>query len=191
MSVTSKQRAEALDSYIRQNSDAFMITRRPVIAWDLDSTVRSTAHRRYLVPEIHAGRAEWADYAMLCADDTPIEGSVALMREMRGYSHIAVSGASDCSRELTAKWTRKHFVPLRGILMRPEGDHAPNGTWKVAALLALQRAGADIRLFFEDWVESARQVREETGIAVVGINPFDPVEASAFPPEQHVEPRPL
>ena len=147
----------------------------PLYCWDLDSTVCSTLHRRHMVPAIAAGESTWDEYAMRCADDVPVAGSVALMRELKG-SHVAISGRSGLAEELTWQWMRKHDVPLNGLLLRAYGDHTPNGAYKIRVLRALREAGADIRLYFEDWAEVAWQVSEETGIPVVGINPFDPAE---------------
>lgn len=152
----------------------------PVYGWDLDSTVCSTVHRRHMVEAIRrdaelAGEDAWDRYAMACADDTPIVGSVALMRQLPG-THVAISGRSGCAAELTRAWIKQHDVPLDAVLLRLQGDHTPNGVYKVRVLKALQQAGAYVPLFFEDWGEVAAQVYAETGIPVVGINPFDPVE---------------
>lgn len=180
--VSSRLLDEQLDEMARQELSPLLL--RPVAAWDLDSTVRSTMHRRYLVPEVKAGRATWADYSMLCGDDVPILGSVALMRELAGFSHVGISGSSALARDITAKWCGQHEVPLGGLMMRPEGwdeEVEGNGWWKVRCLRALRRAGADVRLFFEDWREAAECVAAETGIPVVGINPFDAEPEAAHP----------
>jgi hypothetical protein len=171
---------EELDEIVRRETrhTGSLANGRPVMLWDLDSTVCRTVHRRHLVPLIREGKATWDQYAMMCADDEPIEGSVALMRLLAtgpgAYRHIAVSGRGSSAAELTWGWTARHGVPLAAIILRPSGDHTPNGTWKVGVIRALQRAGADIRLCFEDWAAAAAVIRAETGIPVVGINPFDP-----------------
>jgi hypothetical protein len=155
---------------------------RRVVGWDLDSTLASTVKRRYLVPLIKAGGQDaptWCDYSMLAGGDEPISGSVALMREMHslGYANIAVSGRSLLAWDITWKWVRRYQVPLDAIVLRPAEDFSPNGAWKVRVLRALQLHDADIRLFFEDWGEAATEIFQETGIPVVGINPFDPEES--------------
>lgn len=156
----------------------------PVAAWDLDSTVRDTSHRRHIAHAIRAktGEYTWDDYAMRCGLDTPIEGTVVLMRELKkaGYSHIAISGSSECAGPLTRSWCRNNDVPLDVVMLRKDGDHTPNGLWKVRVIRALQAQGADVRLFFEDWGTVAEQVRQETGVPVVGINPFDSEELASL-----------
>lgn len=147
---------------------------KPVWLWDLDSTVRDTQHRRWIIPEIKAGNADWCDYSMMCANDSPIEGSIALMREATNVSHIGVTGSNECARRLTTIWLGKHNVPLAAVIMRPDGYALANAKWKVMVIRALWRANADIRLFFEDWDEVAAYITQETKIPVVGINPFYP-----------------
>lgn len=148
----------------------------PVYGWDLDSTICSTVHRRHMVDAIRDGKATWDEYAMQCADDTPIAGSVALMRELGLGTHIAISGRSGRALDLTHAWLARHDVPLDAVMLRQDGDHTPNGAYKVRVIRALQSGGADIRLFFEDWKEAAEHIAAETGLPVVGINPFDPEE---------------
>lgn len=151
-----------------------LILDKPLACWDLDSTLARTLHRRYLVPFIKEGEATWHDYSMLCKDDEPIEGSVALMRELTGHSHLAISGRSSRALSMTWTWVRYHKVPLNGIVLRP--DDTENGAFKVRIVNALKALGADIRLFFEDYDVAAAEIREQTGVPVVGINPFDPPE---------------
>ena len=145
-----------------------------VVCWDLDSSVRSTVHRRHMLPKIRAGQANWDDYSMLAADDTPIAGSVALMKLMEdAYWNIAVSGASGAALDLTRAWAEKHDVPLDDYILRPAGDTTENGIFKVGVVRKLQAAGLVVVLFVEDWEPAARRIAEETGVPVLGINPFD------------------
>jgi hypothetical protein len=145
-----------------------------VICWDLDSTLRSTMHRRHLIPEIRAGRATWDDYSLLAGDDEPIEGAVALLRVLENQAwNIAVSGCADSALDITRGWAHLHDVLLDDYLLRPAGDRTPNGEWKVAAVRRLQAAGLKVRLFVEDWGPAAKYIREHAGVPVLGVNPFD------------------
>lgn len=145
-----------------------------VVCFDLDSTLRSTMHRRHLIPEIRAGRATWDDYSLLAGDDKPIEGAVALLRLLENLTwNIAVSGTADSALGLTRDWAARHAVPLDDYLLRPAGDRTPNGEWKVSCVRRLQDAGLTVRLFIEDWGPAAAYIREQTGIPVLGVNPFD------------------
>jgi hypothetical protein len=152
---------------------------RPVYAWDLDSTVASTVHRRHVAQAIMAGESDpsaWDDYAMMCAKDAPIAGSVALMREMPHGFHVAISGRSALAEDLTWEWFFEHDVPFRAALLRIHGDYSPNAEYKIRVLRELEAQGADVRLFFEDWQEAAIEIAEGSGVPVFGVNPFDPRE---------------
>lgn len=145
-----------------------------VACWDLDSTVRSTMQRRHLLPKIRAGQATWDDYSLLAADDVPIPGSVALMRMLENvYWNFAVSGTSAAALDLTRQWAKRHDVPLHDYLLRPAGDTTENGVFKVGVIRQLQDAGLKVVLFLEDWEPAARYITEQTGVPVLGINPFD------------------
>jgi hypothetical protein len=174
----STAQARLLDRFIQEGPLPLILLANPaVMVWDLDSTVADTLHRQHLVPAIRAGgegAPTWDDYSVLSMGDTPVEGSVALMRELSGFTHVAASGRSDKALVMTREWAARNGLPLADVILRPEGDHTPNGKWKVAVIAALRRAGADVRLFFEDWDESAAYIREHAGVPVVGINPFYP-----------------
>lgn len=147
-----------------------------VVGWDLDSSVGSTMHRRHLIPEIRAGRKTWHDYSVLCLDDEPIEGAVALMRLMTQMNprvgHVAISGRSVRALSLTQQWAERHRVPFSRYMLRP--DDEDNGKWKVRCIRQLEDEGHTVRLFVEDWAPAARYIREQTGVPVLGVNPFDP-----------------
>lgn len=149
------------------------VTGEEVACWDLDSSVRSTMHRRWMVPEIRAGRATWDQYSMLAADDEPIEGAVTVMRMFAdlGVHNIAVSGTAVSALDITVDWAKRHDVPLEDYLLRPADE--PNGEWKVSCVRRLQAAGLVVRLFAEDWGPAAAYIREHTGVPVLGLNPFD------------------
>ena len=149
----------------------------PTVCWDLDSTLRSSVQRRYLLPEVRAGRKTWDDYSMLAAKDTPIAGSVAMLRMLSieaDIFNVAVTGASEATRGLTEAWCDEYDVPLDDFMMRPAGDETENGVWKVSCIRKLQAAGMDVQLFVEDWEPIARYIAQETEIPVLGVNPFDP-----------------
>lgn len=147
-----------------------------IVGWDLDSSVASTMHRRHLIPKIRAGEATWHDYSELCPDDEPIEGSVALMRLMfqldPRVQHVAISGRSVRALGLTQNWADAHGIPFDRYMLRPDDEE--NGSWKVRCIRQLQAEGHTVRLFVEDWAPAAKHIREQTGVPVLGVNPFDP-----------------
>ena len=177
-------KARVRDNVISVLSDAGHIPKgswRPVYAWDLDSTVCSTVHRRHVAQAIIAAGEEdneaWDRYAMMCSKDEPVPGSVALLGELlhSGFN-VAISGRSALAEELTWEWFFEHDVGFGAALLRAEGDYTPNAEYKIRVLRELQAQGAEVRLFFEDWQEAGIEIAKATGIPVVGINPFDPRE---------------
>lgn len=171
---------ERLDVSLRGQSRHVSPIKPRAVAWDLDSTVCRTMHRRHLIPAIRAGEATWDDYSMLAADDEPIQGVVRLMR-LLAYNHlnIAISGRSDGALDLTRDWAKRHQVPLDRYELRPAGDRTDNGVFKVQRLRKLTDDGIVVVLFVEDWGPVATYVHAETGIPVLGVNPFDPEPAGA------------
>lgn len=148
------------------------------VLWDLDSTLANTAHRQPMVSLIRAhakGGPTWEDYSMASVDDTPVEGTVALVRlldqmDPDGVLHqYGVSGRSECARDVTLDWFKRHGVPLDGLYLRPDGDHTPNGKYKVGVINQLRDSGTDVVLFVEDWRETAEYIREKTSVPVLVV----------------------
>lgn len=146
------------------------------VGWDLDSTLCSTMHRRWLIPEIKAGRATWDQYSDLCTEDEPIPGAVALSRILyrAGLLQYAISGRSGRARDKTLGWLMRHDVPMDHVILRPDGDTTENGLWKVREINELRDAkGVEFCLFLEDWAPAAKFIAQKTGIPVLGVNPLD------------------
>jgi hypothetical protein len=152
---------------------------RQAVGWDLDSTLCRTVHRRHLIPAIRAGQATWDDYSDLSGDDEPIAGAVALARMLwrTGHPQYAISGRSARVRDRTLSWMMRHDVPMDHVILRPEGDCTDNKLFKVQQLRELQAQGVEFCLFIEDWAPVAEFITEQTGISVLGVNPFDPDSA--------------
>lgn len=152
------------------------------VAFDLDSTIANTLHRQWMVKEIQTkpkfpGQKTWDDYSMACADDTPIEGTVAMMRLISSFPIFIITGRSAAARDLTRAWLRMHQVPFDGLLMRPAGDRTPNGRYKVEVLRRLQREGYDVKLFVEDFPDAAEYITEHTGVPCLLVNANYPADA--------------
>ncbi len=145
---------------------------RSAVCFDLDSTLASTVHRRFLVPDIKAGRATWHDYSMFCAKDAPVAGTVALARMLYPSRLICiVSGRSTRAEDLTREWLSRNDVPFDRVILR--SDDIDNKLFKVNSVRQLQAEGLSVELFVEDWNEVAAYITEQTGIPVLGVNPFD------------------
>jgi len=152
-----------------------------VILWDKDSTLADTLHRGYMVARIATGELTWTDYSMAAADDGIIEGPVRLLRLLRnaGWRNIIVSGANTEAELPIRKWATRHSVHFDGLVLRATGNHQGNGPYKVAVIAELRAMGLEPVLYVEDWAEVATQIREETGVPVLVVNPCYPPEATA------------
>jgi len=148
------------------------------VLWDLDSTLANTAHRQPMIPAIRAKTGPtWEDYSMACVDDTPVDGTVALVRLLSGLGQesgnplyqYGVSGRSEAARQLTLDWFAEHGVPLDGVYLRPAGDRTPNGRYKVGVIRQLRDSGVDVVLFVEDWKETADYIHGKTGVPVLVV----------------------
>jgi hypothetical protein len=144
----------------------------PIALWDLDSSLADTQHRHWIIPEIKAKAKTWDDYSMLCVDDTPILGPIAVMRALDSHFHFALSGRAECARRHTYQWAITHEIPLDELILRPTGSRVNVGVWKVSKIRYLQRMGFDISFMAEDNPDIGRRIHEETGVPVLGLNPF-------------------
>jgi len=152
---------------------------RICVVWDLDSTLARTSQRHWMLDRIRAGDADWDDYAMECVGDDPAEGPVQLMRLMPQYRHVIISGRSARAVDLTVSWLSSHQVPADELRLAPPGGCPPGGAFKVSEIRAIQAEGREVLLVVEDFAEAAALIRQETGIPVLGITQFYPVQVPA------------
>jgi hypothetical protein len=149
-----------------------------IVAWDLDSTIASTVHRRHLIPEVQTDSPAWHAYSKACAEDEPIEGTIALMRLLRLFvrQHI-VTGRSELARPDTRDWLSRHDVPCDLLVMRAVADdRVPGEELKIRYIRRVRAAGNEVVLFVDDWEPAAVAIRRATGVPVLVVNPCDPPE---------------
>jgi hypothetical protein len=102
----------------------------PLIVFDLDGTLANLDHRLW---HIEQTPKDWESFYADCAADTPIEPIAELARQLDTclcYDLLVLSGRSEAVRTLTEDWMRKHRIPWRYLVMRPEGNHEPDHTLK-------------------------------------------------------------
>jgi len=165
----SYAKRDVISSWVRRSL-------RKVVCFDLDSTLAGTMHRQHMVPEIKAGRATWDDYAAACRNDMPVEGSVTVARMLHPHHlvHI-VSGRSESAYRETESWLRLHAVPYDSLLLRPAAFPVEDSDrFKVQYVQALRSNGFQPELFLDDWKPTAEYIARETGLPVLGVNPFYP-----------------
>jgi hypothetical protein len=149
-----------------------------IVAFDFDSTIASTVRRRPLIPADKDDGPGWQAYSQACADDEPIEGTVALMRVLRSFLSLhIVTGRSELARSASVAWLRRFDVPYDRLFMRSvSDDRLPNAYLKIKYIRQMARSGNEVVLFVEDWEPCAREIRTATGVPVLMVNPCDPLE---------------
>jgi hypothetical protein len=148
------------------------------VVYDLDSTVALTQHRWHMSPH-RDPESDWDKYSAACVDDEPNIGVLARM-EIDWYNfqvHI-VTGRSASARTLTVDWLDRHSACYDYLHMRPSGNETAPAMVRVNYIRSLQGRGIRVRLCYEDYDEAARIIYAETGVPVVGINPFYPAEVA-------------
>lgn len=149
---------------------------KTVVVFDKDSCLADTRHRWHLVPK--DGPADWEAYSLACGDDTPLPGTVTLARLLYPAHLVHVcSGSNDSSREVTLRWMDLHRIPYDEVYQRPAGDRRPNWQLKAEYVRRLQSLGLEVVLFVEDHPEVGPRIEAETGVPVLGVNPFYPEDA--------------
>lgn len=147
---------------------------KTAVVWDKDSTLANTSQRLHIIPLIKEGKATWDDYSMACETDEPIPGSVRLLKLLHPYHRqIVISGASEASRSLVNDWFWRNGIPVDGLELRlPDEITVENAELKVRKVRKLQAAGIDVVLAVEDYQPAAELIYKETGVPVLGLNPF-------------------
>lgn len=147
-------------------------SRDSVVCVDLDSTLADTRHRRHLCPTVNPD-ATWDDYVGVCGDDTPIAGTVRLVRMLceAGYGIHIVTNRPAHVMHHTITWLRRHGIPLDELRMRTDDTHIDDGDiLKLHYLADLRSRGYKIMLYIEDRPATAAAM-EAQGVPVVCVNP--------------------
>jgi hypothetical protein len=147
------------------------------VIYDLDSTLCHTLHRWHLSPMKDPAKT-WADYAAACVNDTPLPGTLARMRLDWKHHQVHICSGRDASAlQATEEWLAAHDACYDFLRLRGEGDRRPNEVLKVDYVQEVRRAGVDVVLFYEDWGLAAHAIWKQTGVPVLGVNPFYPSES--------------
>lgn len=132
------------------------------VIWDLDGTLSDDRARAHYV-EVEAGkRRDWKSYFDAIEEDPPIAASIALLQALRkdGHRIIYLTGRPEYTRDRTVRWLMANGLDDYDLLlMRPEGERRPAGTFKVEVIAGL-RDRYEIVCAFEDRIDVADALRE-------------------------------
>lgn len=145
-----------------------------VIVFDLDGTLRDSAHRQHLVPKENLDRTEsWAEFNLACGGDAPIRDNIALMDTLSYHFHIVVlTSCSAIAQALTLHWLRLSAECSEDIqlLMRPVDDHRTDVEFKEAKL---REIGLDrILCCYDDNPRVVRHIRS-LGVTCHAVRHYD------------------
>lgn len=132
---------------------------RPVVMFDLDSTLADTRPRWHLGPR-ELRKATWVSYAQACHLDLPLMEQVELARAFHaaGWAVHVVSGRDESAWDATVEWLDRYGVPWDVLALA--GPQTYHSTWKLAWAIAHRRYHYDIRLHVDDWPDVGRELRE-------------------------------
>jgi hypothetical protein len=143
-----------------------------VVVFDKDSCLFRTQQRWGLIPTRNP-ESSWEDYSRACGGDEPIHGTIAAARlHWRWHQVHICSAANDAAEPEIRRLLDTHHVPFDGLKLRERGDDRSGPDLKVAYIQALRAQGLEVVLFYEDYRDCATTIERETGVPVVGVNPF-------------------
>lgn len=147
----------------------------PVVVVDLDSTLADTRHRHHRTPHEDPTQT-WADYAMHCAADKPMEATVRLvqMLESAGYDIHIVSFRDVGAQELTEAWLTENCVPYHELTLASSGDKDTlddHDQYKAVAVRKLLDEGRRVDLVIDDWPGVRKAVWDKCKVPVLIVNP--------------------
>lgn len=163
-----------------------MINATTAVLFDFDSTLRDSRERHHLSPVFDPAKT-WHDYSVAGLHDTPIDGTIAVMKALHPYHQVhIVSGSNESARLESMEWLRKYVQTGWDFLkLRNDADTRPNGEYKVSYVQALRARGVEVIAFYEDWWPAAQDLRA-VGVPVVVVNPGYPCPQCGLEPGQPV-----
>lgn len=125
---------------------------RNIIVVDFDGTLCNTAHRVQF-----AQNKEWEEFHSRLIDDTPNEDVSSLIEKLPDHFYIlGLTGRNEKWRSLTMKWLNFYDIGIDNLIMRPDGDFAPDNCIKPSMLFDFFKFGKST-LSYEEALEEAKE----------------------------------
>lgn len=159
-----------------------------VVLCDLDSTIRNSSQRHHLSP-VNNPSSTWHDYSVAGINDTPMPGTITLLRLLSPYHQVhIISGSNESARNETMSWLRTHVglnyidaVRLRSFDDTLDGAPTPNGAYKVAYARELEARGLQVVLALDDWPEVVTAL-SDAGYPVICVSAMYPCPSCGAAP---------
>jgi FMN phosphatase YigB (HAD superfamily) len=144
-----------------------------VVCVDLDGTLSNDEHRHRLAPAKGSPLDLWQEYHLACADDTPIDGTIATLKLLPDSVQVhIISGRWEQMRKETEVWLAAHGISYDALRMYGLSDRPmKNYNYKVQYVEELRDKGFDPILFLENEPIVADYIEEHGALPVLCVNP--------------------
>lgn len=142
---------------------------RPVVLFDLDSTIRDTRARRGLCPTVNP-QSTWERYHAAGWGDPPLRGGLRLAHLLRPTHDIVVATfAPEWNRLTTQQWLKSHLI--YGSLMMHDGRYGEDSLQFHVDCVGSLLKTRDVDLVVQDQAKIAVAIQTTHHIPVVCVNP--------------------
>lgn len=95
--------------------------------WDLENTLTNSEHRNHL-----AKAKKWDEFHELMPQDLPRRGNMRLFQICNRFDRVIIlTGMPERHRSKAETWLMKYSLFPDEIIMRPNGDLTPSGSFKL------------------------------------------------------------
>jgi hypothetical protein len=143
---------------------------RPIVVFDLDSTIRDTRQRRNLCPTVNP-ESTWDHYHAAGWADRPLIGGLRLVHLLQVACDIhVVTFAPEWARVATERWIKDRF--LCESLHMHDGKYGEDSLqFHVDRVGWLLEQGRQVHLVVQDQPKIAVAIQAEHHIPVLCVNP--------------------
>lgn len=142
------------------------------VIFDIDGTIADMSHRLH---HIQGDNPDWDAFHADVDKDSPIHHIMDILTglvKLNQHTIILCTGRMEHCRIATEYWLEQYNVCYHHLLMRPNGDHAPDYEVKKAMLEKLEASGFEIQMVFEDRTQVVNMWRE-AGIPCLQVKEGD------------------
>lgn len=127
-----------------------METAKEIVIFDIDGTLADVEGR---VHHIQGRKKNWRAFFEEMHADTPVDPVVSLYKKLwehTDYEIYLLTGRPHRYYNMTMEWCRRHDIPVKKLLMRPDGDPREDFVIKEDILHQIQAEGHTVAFVVED-----------------------------------------
>lgn len=101
--------------------------------FDIDGVLADVTHR---LAHVTGGHRDWPAFFAAAAADPALLPGIAMVHQAQDAGRLVVylSGRPEHLRATTLEWLRDNGLPPAELVLRPDGDHSPAVSFKLARL---------------------------------------------------------